>query len=120
MAAGFALLSLLPSSAMGRGVCSVLTSAAILGGGLVAARQVWLQSLPPDQAPSCGPSFSFVVDTFPFSDMLKALFLGDGSCAEVKWQWLGLSIPSWTLISFIALLLLALWGLYLALVVDKR
>ena len=29
---------------------------------------------------------------------------GDGNCAEVLWNFLGISIPGWTLIGFLAVL----------------
>ena len=38
--------------------------------GGVAARHVWLQSLPPDQVPSCGPGLDYWLDTLP----LRAVF----------------------------------------------
>lgn len=31
----------------------------------VAARHVWLQHLPPDQVPSCGPGLDYLVDALP-------------------------------------------------------
>src|SRR5512139_3807263 len=36
----------------------------LVGGG-VSARHVWLQSLPPDQAPACGPGLEYMFDAFP-------------------------------------------------------
>lgn len=79
-----------------------------LGGAAVAARHVWLQSLPPDQVPACGPSLDYVWENFPLSETLKLLFSGTGDCAEVEWELLGLTIPSWSLLTF---LLLAVWSL---------
>lgn len=77
---------------------------AIAGSGF-SARQLYLQSLPADQVPACGPSIEFIFETFPISKALSILLRGDGNCAEVTWQFLGLSIPGWTAIAFIGLAL---------------
>ena len=80
-----------------------------LGGFGVAARQVWLQHLPPDQVPACGPDLFFMMENFPLGRTLEKLFMGSGQCAEVHWKFLGLSIAEWSLAWFAALALYALW-----------
>jgi len=85
----------------GRKVYAGLTATTALGGALVAGRQVWLQSLPEDQIPACGPTLDWMLESnFPLAEVLAAMFLGEGSCAEIKWQLLGLSIPGGTLDAF--------------------
>ena len=81
-----------------------------LDGAGVAARQVWLQHLPPDQVPACGPSLEFMLQTLPFGQVLMRLFKGDGNCAVVDWRLLGMSMAAWSLLWF---LLLATAGLVL-------
>ena len=66
----------------------------------VSLRQVWLQNLPEDQVPACGPTLDYLIDLLPMQEVLQAMFLGDGNCAEVHWSLLGLSIPGWTAVSF--------------------
>ena len=78
----------------------------------IAARQVWLQHLPPDQVPACGPSFDYIVHTFPLSKAIQLLFQGSADCAVVQWQWLGLTMPEWSLGFFVLLALLALSSLF--------
>ncbi|MET0717524.1 MAG: disulfide bond formation protein B [Pseudoxanthomonas sp.] len=90
------------------GVMAVLASA---GGIAVAGRHVWLQHLPADKVPACGPDLSYMMDAFPLSDVLRKVFTGSGECAKVDWTFLGLSMPEWSLIWFLAL---ALWALYSA------
>jgi disulfide bond formation protein DsbB len=80
-----------------------------LGGGAVAARQVWLQHLPPDKVPQCGPDLFFMMENFPLSRTLKTLFSGTGECAAVDWTFLGLSIAGWSLVCFAGLLLYSVW-----------
>ena len=71
----------------------------------IAGRQLWLQSLPADQVPACGPSLNYLMDVFPLMDVLQMVLAGDGSCAEVSWQLLGISIPGWVVIGCIPLLI---------------
>jgi len=81
----------------------------VIGGAGVAlaARQVWLQSLPKDQVPSCGMGLSYMLETLPFTDVLKKVLQGSGECAEKGWEFLHLSIAGWTLIFFIAMIVAA-------------
>ena len=73
------------------------------GGAFFAGRQLWLQSLPEDQVPACGPSLEYILDSFPIMEALEVLMRGDGNCAEIKWEFLGISMPGWAFIWFIAL-----------------
>ncbi|MEX1668050.1 disulfide bond formation protein B [Zhongshania guokunii] len=77
-------------------------------GGAVAYRQVWLQSLPADQAPACGPSLEYMFANLPFSEAFSTLMIGDGNCAEIVWTLFGLSMPNWSLFAFIGLALCAI------------
>jgi disulfide bond formation protein DsbB len=79
------------------------------GGFAAAARQVWLQHLPPDKVPQCGPDLFFMLENFPLSRTLKTLVAGTGECAVVDWSFLGLSIAGWSLAWFAALFCYALW-----------
>jgi disulfide bond formation protein DsbB len=57
--------------------------------------------LPADLAPACLPDLNILIHYFPWSDVLRALFLGSGNCNEVTWRWLGLSMPLWALLYFL-------------------
>ena len=72
-------------------------------GGSVSARQVWLQNLPPDQVPACGPGLDYMFEVFPVMEALSMVFQGSGECAEIVWQFLGISMPGWVLICLAAL-----------------
>jgi disulfide bond formation protein DsbB len=84
---------------------SVATLFGFIGVG-VAARHIWLQGLPPDQVPECGPDLSYMLDVFPLGDVIKRIFTGSGQCAEVSWTFLGMTIPQQTLLLFITLIIL--------------
>jgi len=79
------------------------------GGAAIASRQVWLQHLPADKVPACGPGLFFMLENFPLAQTLKRLFSGSGECAVVDWTFLGLSIAEWSLACFVALALYAAW-----------
>jgi disulfide bond formation protein DsbB len=71
-----------------------------LGGAATATRQVWLQHLPADKVPQCGPDLGFMLENFPLSQTLQKLVAGSGECAAVDWTFLGLSIAEWSLAWF--------------------
>ncbi|MCB2428329.1 disulfide bond formation protein B [Methylophaga pinxianii] len=79
-----------------------------LMGAAISARHVWLQSLPADQVPSCGPGMGFIMQNFPLADALSLVLRGSGECAEVSWTFLSLSIPAWTLLAFLGMFCLAI------------
>lgn len=72
-----------------------------MAGAAVAGRQVWLQHLPADQVPECGPGLDYMLDVFPLSETVRMVFSGSGECAEVSWTFLTLSIAGWSLIWFV-------------------
>ncbi|HEY7772469.1 MAG TPA: disulfide bond formation protein B [Marinagarivorans sp.] len=78
-------------------------------GASFSMRQIYLQSLPADEAPACGPDIAYMFDNFPLMDALNLLLRGDGNCAEVAWTFLGVSIPGWTLVAFAGLAAFNLW-----------
>jgi protein dithiol:quinone oxidoreductase len=90
------------------GALVILASAAGAG---VAIRQLWLQSLPEDQVPACGPGLDYLMDVFPLTEVLGKVLSGDGSCAEVLWSLFGISIPGWTLLGFFGLIAIGVFQL---------
>lgn len=72
-------------------------------GSYFAGRQIWLQHLPEDQVPACGPGLGYLYENFPFIEVLNFLLKGDGNCAEVQYRLLGLSIPEMSMLAFVAL-----------------
>ena len=89
----------------------VLGLLALTGAG-ISARHVWLQNLPPEQVPSCGPGLNFILDNFPVYEAIDLVMRGSGECAEVLWTFMGLSIPGWTFIAFVVLAVLGLSQLF--------
>lgn len=89
-------------------LCGIIFS---IVGGSISTRHLWIQNLPEDQVPTCGPGIGYMFETLPLADALTLLFAGDGNCAEVSWQFLGLTIPGWTLVGFIGLAAIFTWQL---------
>ena len=77
-------------------------------GAAFAARQIWLQALPKDQVPACGMGLSYMMDTLPFTDVVRRVLEGSGECAEKGWVFLGLSIAGWTFVFFASMIAAAI------------
>lgn len=76
--------------------------ASLCGAG-IAGRQVWLQHLPEDKIPECGPGLEYMLDVFPLADALKMILSGSGECAGVQWTFLSFSIAEWSILCFVGL-----------------
>ena len=81
---------------------TLLVLVSLIGAG-IAARHVWLQHLPKDKVPECGPGLGYILDRFPLVNALEKIFRGSGECAEAGWRLMGLSIAEWSLVWFILL-----------------
>ena len=88
----------------GAGVYALLQLLIGGAGAAIAARQVWLQSLPKDQVPACGMGLNYMLETLPFTDAMRQVLEGSGECAEKGWEFLHLSIAGWTLVFFVAMI----------------
>lgn len=104
----FLLAALQGPGRVGGYVYAVLAGAAALAAMGVAGRHVWLQNLPPDKVPACGPGLDFMLESFPFAEVLDMVLNGSGECAEVSWSLLGVSMPGWV---FIAAGALGIYGI---------
>jgi disulfide bond formation protein DsbB len=91
-------------------VYAVLVAIVAAGGAAVAGWHVRLQNLPADEVPSCGPGLGYLVDNFPLSEAIRLIFKGSGECAEVAWRFLGLSMPTWVVISLLGLGFAGVWN----------
>jgi len=92
-------------------IALLLTTVSAGFGTWIADHHVWLQHLPKDQVPACGPSLDYLVETLPFNELVTTVLRGSGSCADVSWLFLGLSMPEWTRIIFVAFTVVAVAGL---------
>lgn len=88
----------------GYGVLALLAAAVGIG---ISGRHVWIQHLPADEVPSCGPGLDYMRELMPITSVIRKVLTGSGECARVDWTFLGVSMPEWSLLCF---LLLALWA----------
>lgn len=98
----FLLAALHNPPGRGRLFYAFLLGLTAASGAGIAAWHVRLQNLPPDQVPSCGPGFDYIIDSFPLSEALRLIFTGSGECATIDWSFLGLSMPAWVLVALVA------------------
>jgi len=80
----------------------LIVLAALLTAG-VAARHVYVQSLPPGTLPSCGAPLAVLLKYAPVWEVIRRVLTGSGECGEVNWRFLGLAMPAWVLIWALAL-----------------
>lgn len=104
-----------PAGRIGKAFYGILSLITVGGGAFVAGRHVWLQSLPADEVPSCGPDLSYMMEMLPLQDVVNRVLSGSGECAEIDFMLMGLSLPAWTLIGFAVLALVPLRLIWLSL-----
>ena len=107
----FILAALHGPKRVGERVYAALVLMLSLTGAGVAARHIWIQNLPKDQVPACGPGLDYMLETMPMSHVLKELMHGSGECAEKGWTFLTLGIPQWSLLCYIVL---GVWAVLIA------
>jgi len=105
----FALIGAIhnPQKLFERIYTGLILTASLCGAG-IAARQVWLQHLPEDKIPECGPGLEYMLDAYPFTDALRMILSGSGECAEVQWTFLSFSIAEWSILCFSGLVIVCL------------
>lgn len=103
IAAAFLIGAIHNCRAIGRYIYSIHISFFSLVGIGLAGRQVWLQTIPPELLPSCTASLDRLMVMYPVLDVFKIVLDGSPECVESDFKILFLSIPEWTLITFIGL-----------------
>jgi protein dithiol:quinone oxidoreductase len=75
-------------------------------GAALAARHLYIQSMPADALPSCGMGITYMLESMPFLDVFARALKGSVECNKIDLI-LGLPIPAWTLIFFVAAVIAA-------------
>jgi disulfide bond formation protein DsbB len=99
-----------PRGAAPKVYAALITLFSLAGIG-VSLRHSYLQHFPPKME-TCGTDLEFLLNALPLSQALPKIFAGTGSCSKVDWKFLGLSIPEWAGLWFLAFALLALWAAF--------
>jgi len=99
----FAVAAIHAPRGVGARVYAVLGALVALVGMGISGWHVRLQNLPPSEVPACGPGYNYIMSTFGWLDGLSMIFTASGECATVNWTFVGLSMPAWVFIWFVAL-----------------
>jgi disulfide bond formation protein DsbB len=118
MMAGFLVAALHGPGRTGAKAYGALLTLVAAVGAAIAVRHVWLQHLPKDRVPECGPGLEYMLRKYSPFKALEKVLAGSGECAESGWHFLGLSIAGWSLVWFVLLGALAIYLTLLA--VRKR
>lgn len=98
-----------PSRHALRKMYGALAGLSAFGGLLIAGRHVMLQLMPADQVPICSSmGLDYMLEAMPLTDVLAKVFKGSGECAKIDWQFLGLSMPMWTILLYLGLIVIAI------------
>ena len=73
-------------------------------GAALAAWHVWIQGQPKGAVAACGMGLNYMLETLPLTEVIGRVLKGSGECAEQGWLFMGLAIPSWTFVFFIAMI----------------
>ena len=111
-AVAFLVAAIHDPAGLGARIYNLVTALLAITGATVAGRHVWLQYMPADKRPACGPGLEYLLGTFGPFEGVRRILHGSGECGAVDWTFLGLSLPHWTLASFI---LLTAWSVVIAL-----
>lgn len=104
----FSVAALQNPKRIGSKIYAGVISLIAIAGMAVAGRHIWIQNLPKDQVPACGPGLDYMLETFPLADVWKELMHGSGECAAKGWTFVGLTIPELSMLWYVVLAALAM------------
>jgi len=84
----------------------VASTGCALMGAITAARQVLLQNVAPGQAADCWPGLHHMIENLSFWQALQLTVKGGADCVEINWTLFDLSLPEWSLLFFVGMLIL--------------
>lgn len=96
-----------PRGASGRKAWGVLAFLPNAVGAGVAARHVYVQLFPPE-IPTCGAGLNYLVETQSWLGAVRKVLTSYGDCSTIDWTFLGMGMPTWTLVWFVLLGVFAL------------
>ena len=79
-----------------------------LFGVALAARQLYLESLPSSSHEVCLPGLSYMMQILPWKELMQSMLLGGPECGKIQWQFLDLTMAGWLLITFMGTTIIGL------------
>lgn len=92
------------------GIYAIFLMLFSFSGALVAARHVWLIRFPESFECGISPEEAFL-NSLPLAAWWPSMFEANGDCAHINWTFLSLTIPDWSLATFICFSVLAIYML---------
>lgn len=89
------------------GVALLLTAGALA----VGIRHVWMQYSPAGANVTCGPGLDLAFKLYSPFEAIAVILGGSGDCGEIQWALFGLSIPAWTVVGFVVVLVALIMAL---------
>ena len=87
----------------------LLSLCSSLAGTVTAWRQVLLQSLPAEQVAACSTHLAELLASSPWLSVVQQMFRGAADCVEISWTLFDLSLTEWSLLFFVAMMILAVY-----------
>jgi len=87
---------------------SILTILFAIVGMAIAGRQLYLQYNPP-QDTGCAADLTYLLQTFPLTQVLAKIFQGSPECATSQWSFLQLDMAGWAFIWFLIFAIVAVY-----------
>lgn len=69
-------------------------------GAALALRHLWIQTHPDVAKGSCGMGIQYMLDSYPFLEVLLKSWKGTVDCTDASWRILGLTAPVWLTLLF--------------------
>lgn len=90
-------------------ICSSISLIASALGAALASRQIWLQNLPDYLKAECLPGLDWLLENYSVFESIKIVIQNAGECGKVSFTILGLSLAHWSLLNFIAFIVVCLY-----------
>lgn len=82
------------------------TTLMLAAGWVFAARHIWLQNRPPDEAASCLADGAAAEE---FIALVRQAFSAEADCGAIMWEFAGFTIPEQVLLLFAVLTVMQIW-----------
>lgn len=109
----FIIAAIQKPKSLGKSIYSLLIFIVSGIGIALAWRQIYLEQIPASARPACTPSLDFLLTNLPPTKVLSTILIGSGECGEVLWRFWGMSLGEWSLLAFIALMILGIVSAFL-------
>lgn len=101
-------------------ILSILVFLFACMGTALAARQVWLQHFPPSLGSDCAGSLEFMLQAFPFHEVLQKVFTGTPDCSHTDWELWNISLAGWSCLCFLGFIVMSFYQFWRSFSIMKK